>query len=243
MREKGEERSVQDLVYTALRRSIINLNLLPGTAVSEKEISLKFQVSRTPVREAFIQLSREGLVEVIPQKETLVSPIDYARVEQEFFLRDSLEAAVLEPFIVKSGPEVFAELEFQIEKQAAAFEKDEQVNFLVYDNSFHRVFFETAEQSLSWQVLESMGGHYYRIRLLSTWLNGISRNIISEHRALHSALKKKDLAKARALLKAHLHHLPADFKILREKYPQYFTQDAKANLFDVDFGGFSMGNK
>jgi hypothetical protein len=41
--------SVQDQVYTALRKSIINLNLIPGTVVSEKEIALRFQVSRTPL--------------------------------------------------------------------------------------------------------------------------------------------------------------------------------------------------
>ena len=84
---KRISRSVQDNVYSALRVSIINLNLAPGTAISETEVSLKFQVSRTPVREAFIRLSKEGLVEVIPQKETLVSLIDPIRVKQEFFLR------------------------------------------------------------------------------------------------------------------------------------------------------------
>ena len=89
--EGKRSRSVQDSVYTALRTSIINLNLAPGTAISEKEISRRFGVSRTPVREAFIRLSKEGLVRVIPQKETQVSLVDFRRVEQEFFLRESLE--------------------------------------------------------------------------------------------------------------------------------------------------------
>ena len=142
MRVQGEDRSVQDSVYTALRKSIINLNLLPGTAISEKEISLRYHVSRTPVREAFIHLSKEGLVEVIPQKETLVSLIDYARVEQELFLREHLEKAVLEHFVSKSGPEDFAKLEAFIEKQTQAFNNNDYVNFIMYDNDFHRVFFD-----------------------------------------------------------------------------------------------------
>ncbi|MDR2479698.1 MAG: GntR family transcriptional regulator [Treponema sp.] len=238
LRGKGEDRSVQDSVYTALRKSIINLNLLPGTAVSEKEISLRYQVSRTPVREAFIHLSNEGLVEVIPQKETLVSHIDNARVEQEFFLREHLEAAVLESFIGKSGPEDFAKLETFIEKQTQAFNNNDYVNFMIYDNSFHRVLFETAGQELSWQVLESMGGHYYRVRLLSTWLNGIPKSIISQHKSLFASFKKKDLSKARVLLDEHLHQLPTELKILQEKYPQFFAVPVRENLFDVDFGGF-----
>jgi DNA-binding GntR family transcriptional regulator len=88
--------SVQDRVYAALRKSIINLNLVPGTVISEKEISLRFQVSRTPVREALIHLSKEGLVQVIPQRGTMVSLIDPARVQQEFFLRECLETAILD---------------------------------------------------------------------------------------------------------------------------------------------------
>ncbi|MDR2471475.1 MAG: GntR family transcriptional regulator [Treponema sp.] len=228
---------VQDSVYAALRKSIINLNLLPGTAISEKEISLRYNVSRTPVREAFIHLSKEGLVEVFPQKETLVSPIDYARVEQELFLREHLEAAVLDPFIAKSGPEDFARLEGFIEKQTAAFTGNDYVNFMIYDNDFHRVLFETAGQKLSGQVLESMGGHYYRVRLLSTWLNGIPKSIISQHRALLGSFKKKDLSRARTLLDEHLHQLPTELELLQEKYPPFFAVP-REKLFDVDFGGF-----
>ena len=229
---------VQDSVYAALRKSIINLNLLPGTAISEKEISLRYKVSRTPVREAFIHLSKEGLVEVFPQKETLVSHIDYARVEQEFFLREHLESAVLDLFIAKSRPEDFAKLGGIIEKQTQAFNANDYVNFMIYDNDFHRVFFETSGQALSGQVLESMGGHYYRVRLLTTWLNGIPKSIISQHRALLSSLKKKDPAKTRALLDEHLHQLPTELKLLQEKYPQFFAAPAREKLYDVDFGGF-----
>ncbi|GHV95830.1 GntR family transcriptional regulator [Spirochaetia bacterium] len=238
MRGKGEDRSVQDSVYTALRKSIINLNLLPGTAISEKEISLRYKVSRTPVREAFIHLSGEGLIEVIPQKETLVSHINLTRVEQEFFLRENLETAVLSPFIEKSGPAEFAQLGAFIEKQAQAFDHNDYIDFLTCDNGFHRIFFETAGQELSWQVLESMGGHYYRVRMLSTWINGIAKNIISQHKSLLTALKKKDLVKARAMLDVHLHQLPDEMKILHEKYPQYFATPGQKNTFDVDFGGF-----
>jgi DNA-binding GntR family transcriptional regulator len=238
LREKGEDRSVHDSVYSALRKSIINLNLAPGTAISEKEISLRYQVSRTPVREAFIHLSKEGLVEVIPQKETLVSRIDYARVDQELFLREHLEKAVLESFIAKSSLEDFAELEGFIEKQTLAFDGNDYVNFMIFDNSFHRVLFESTGQELSAQVLDSMCGHYYRVRLLSTWINGIPKSIISQHKQLLTAFKKKDFSKAKTLLDDHLHQLPAEIKILQEKYPQFFAPPHRENHFDFDFGGF-----
>jgi DNA-binding GntR family transcriptional regulator len=232
--------SVQDAVYTALRKSIINLNLAPGTIVSEKEISLRYKVSRTPVREAFIHLSKEGLVKVIPQRETLVSLIDFDRVEQELFLRKSLEMAVLEPFIDKCQAEHIRELEDIIEAQKSAYSRDEFINFMNSDDQFHHVFFDAAGHELGWDVLESMCGHYHRVRLLSVWLNGIADDIVSQHMEMLSAIKKKDIYETRLKLNRHLNKLYAEEKMLREKFPDYFTPIQTDDDSVIDFGGLPL---
>ncbi|MDR0709828.1 MAG: GntR family transcriptional regulator [Spirochaetaceae bacterium] len=232
--------NVQDSVYASLRKSIINLNLAPGTVISEKEISLKYEVSRTPVREAFIHLSKEGLVKVIPQRETLVSLIDLNRVEQELFLRKSLEMAVLKPFISRCQPEHIAKLEKIVETQTAAFDRNEYINFITFDDQYHQIFFEVAGYKLGWEVLESMCGHYHRVRLLTVWLNGIVQNIISQHVELLSAVKKKDLKESRLKLGRHLNKLYTEEKMLREKFPGYFASPQENDAFEVDFGGFPL---
>jgi DNA-binding GntR family transcriptional regulator len=233
-----QQRNAQDSVYIALRKSIINLNLLPGTVISENEISLKYHVSRTPVREAFIHLSKEGLVHVIPQRETLVSRIDFNRVEQELFLRESLEMAVLQPFISRCQPDHIAELERIVETQIHAAKNNEFVNFLNYDDTFHRVFFEVAGHDLGWQVLESMCGHYHRVRLLAVLITGIARNIVSQHKTIILAVQRKDLQDARIKLNDHLHKINTEEKMLRERFPDYFLSALEENAFEVDFGGF-----
>lgn len=233
--KKLRYRSVQNSVYTSLRKNIMNLNLAPGTGISEKEISLRYQVSRTPVRETFIHLAKEGLVRVIPQKETLVSLIDFSRVEQERFLRTNLEIAVLEPFVKKCPPERFADLEELIALQRSAFEHNASVEFMNYDDEFHRTFFEVAGQELSWEVLESMSGHYYRVRLLTIRLKGIVKDIISQHQELFIALKGKNVDKARESLSLHLHKLNTEEKMLREEFPAYFVSKEPKDNFDVDF--------
>jgi DNA-binding GntR family transcriptional regulator len=238
--DRARAENVQDSVYGSLRSSIINLNLPPGTAVSEKEISQRYKVSRTPVREAFIHLSKEGLVRVIPQKETLVSQIDFSRVRQELFLRENLEPATLEPFIKNAGPSHFAALEELIELQSRAFTNSEFVKFLTYDNDFHHVIYSGAGQELAWEVLDTMTGHYYRVRLLTVLLNGIAKNIMSQHRKLTAALKNKDLAKASAVLETHIHKLSDEEKPLRDAFPQYFTDAMEKRTFDVDFGGLVL---
>src|SRR5471030_2430341 len=77
-------------IYNLLRQEIINLNLAPGLNISEKDISEKFKVSRTPVREAFVRLSKEGLLNIYPQKGSFVSLIDLSSVEEARFMREHL---------------------------------------------------------------------------------------------------------------------------------------------------------
>ena len=65
----------------------MSLELPPGTSISEKEIAEKLQVSRTPVREAFLRLSEDELLNVLPQRGTLVTLIDLEHVDEARFLQ------------------------------------------------------------------------------------------------------------------------------------------------------------
>jgi DNA-binding GntR family transcriptional regulator len=246
--------SVQDLVYTALRKSIINLNLIPGAVVSEKEISLCYHVSRTPVREALIHLSKEGLVQVIPQRGTMVSLIDPSRVQQEFFLRECLETAVLPPFIRNCDGSHIEELERLIGLQEQALSGKSYGEFIEYDDNFHRFIFETAGQPLSWDLISGMCGHYHRVRVLTIWMAEtirpgappgspaselpIGTEKIRQHRIICAAFKSKDPERARDALYSHLHDLEPDENLLQREFPRYFVPRAAKNSFDVDFGGF-----
>ena len=240
---KNRQKSVQAEVYFALRNSIVNLNLVPGSSISETEISQKFQVSRTPVREAFIQLSMEGLVEVIPQKETRVSLIDLERVKQEFFLRESLETAVLEPFIANNNVLHLSEMEQMLTLQNEALKSKSYVDFIIYDDRFHQILFEAAGQSLSWGVLSSMIGHYHRLRMLSILIAGIGDEKIEEHRKIITALKQKNLEKSKKMLYHHLHNLDTEEKLIKKMFPEYFASYESLNVFDVDFGGLPQFQK
>lgn len=90
---KRKNVSTRDHVYETLKESIIKLDLKPGQSVSEKEISELLSVSRTPVREAFVKLAQEELLEVYPQRGTFISLIDLEHVEEVRFIRELLERA------------------------------------------------------------------------------------------------------------------------------------------------------
>lgn len=96
--------SVQEMVYRTLRDKIVSMELKPGTTISTQEIADSMSVSRTPVREAFIRLQREDLLDVTPQRSTVVSKINMDRVYQERFIREALEIEVAQKFIEVATP-------------------------------------------------------------------------------------------------------------------------------------------
>ncbi len=85
--------SLTQQVYVTLRRLAVELKILPNQFLSEKDVACGLRTSRTPVREAFIRLAEDGVVNVQPKSGTYVAPIDFARAEEGFFVWIALESS------------------------------------------------------------------------------------------------------------------------------------------------------
>ncbi len=81
-------------VYEKLKEQILHLELPPGSAISEIETAEKYQISRTPVRDAFKMLEGDGLLEIRPHIGTFVSLIDLNMISDILYMREVLEQAV-----------------------------------------------------------------------------------------------------------------------------------------------------
>ena len=131
--------SAQDETFALLRQKIITMELLPGTAMSVYEMSEQLQVSRTPVREAFIRLATESLVEIMPQRKTLVSRIDVSRAQQERFMREALEIGVIPSFLRTLTDETLADMRALSRRYAVAIDRGDAVEALALDDAFHQI--------------------------------------------------------------------------------------------------------
>lgn len=218
--------NVQSAVYNALRNSILTLQLKPGTVMSTQEIAQKLDVSRTPVREAFIRLQMEGLVNIHPQRETLVSRIDFTKVEQERFVRESLECANIDLFVDLCTSKDVNELELNIEQQLGTVKSCNYIALLRLDNEFHKYIFKVTGQQLSWETIENTSNHYARIRLIAFGGKDIMGDIIEQHKKILGALKEGKAEHAKLLMKAHLHRLEEQLPQLITKYPDYFEKES-----------------
>lgn len=222
-----ERKSIQTLVYEELKRNIMSMKLEPGQTMSTQEIATKLNVSRTPVREAFLRLQSEGLVEMIPQRETMVSKISLKRVEQEKFIRECLEMGVIRKFMDKSGCEVEENMAELIQLQKKCGEEKDFVGFLEADDQFHKVLFDATGQEMAWETIASRNGHYNRLRILYVQRDTEMQESIEQHHKIATLLESGSREEAVRALSSHVRRLDIDEAGLIAQYPDYFESEGE----------------
>ena len=161
-----ENESVREYAYRTLRENILKLKLKPGDKISEKEISDTLSISRTPVREAFIRLSQEQLLEVLPQRGTYISKINTSQIAEFRFLRVTLEQAVMKLACEKFPPEYQQKIIDCLEEQSTCVKIKNYSRFFELDNGMHSIIFSGCEKPNIWQLMQNTNLNYIRSRVL-----------------------------------------------------------------------------
>ena len=216
--------SIQEAVYDELKRGIMTLRLKPGSSMSTQEMADRLNVSRTPVREAFLRLQREGLVESMPQRGTFVSLIDVKRMEQELFLRQSLEYSVLRPFVARATIRDFQRMRELNALQRQHYENGDWSQVITVDHEFHGIMFNVARQQLALEIILSNNGHYDRTRTLSVQVNDFRNDLYAQHDDLVSQLEKGNVEAAQEIIYEHISGKSFDEISVGRVFPNYFAE-------------------
>ncbi|WP_295857472.1 GntR family transcriptional regulator [uncultured Oscillibacter sp.] len=216
-RETGREYALR-----TIKENIINLELAPGSQISENELSAEMGLSRTPVREALIELSKVKIVEIHPQKRSVVSLIDYDLVEESRFMRHLLECAVVQLDCEMASPEDIKRLQENVQLQNFYLDNFYTEQLLPLDNAFHGILFDIARKSQIFSLMSNISIHFDRVRSMA--LSSVKNlKIVQDHENIVSAIARRDAAQARDLMEQHLSRYKIDAAAIREKYPQYFV--------------------
>lgn len=214
--------SARSEVYAKLREQILSLELPPGAALSEKESSLAFGVSRTPVRESFVRLAQEGLVQVLPQRGTFVSLIDPELVEEARFMREQLERAVIRLACASFPKDSMEALETNLRLQRESMAEANDKRMFELDEDFHRTIFEGCRKLNTWAVIQQMNAHLNRSRLLRLVSDHEWSHLYAQHEQMAAAIRDGDAETADRVMKEHLSLSIRDQAVLKEKFPHYF---------------------
>ncbi|RZL40673.1 MAG: GntR family transcriptional regulator [Rubrivivax sp.] len=208
-------------VLEALRGAIISMELAPGIALDRAELAQRFGVSQTPVRDALIRLSEEGLVIVRAQHTTQVSRIDVPAAREAHFLRRSIEIEIARQLAVTHDGSVIADLRTQLSRQAELADNKDFIGFIAADKEFHRLMYAAAGLSRLWSVVVRMSGHVDRLRLLHIPTVGKTESTLRAHQAILQAIESRDVDAAQHAVREHLSGTLASVDEIQQRYPEY----------------------
>lgn len=217
--------STRSHVYTLLRRAIVSLEFPPGQPLSENDLAARHGVSRTPVREALIRLSDEGLVEVVPQLGTFVSRISVRDVVEVQFIRETLERASLPHAIERVSRRDERKLGRLLDEQEEAEHDGDLQHWFDTDEALHRTLVEIGGHLKIWPIVSSVKAHLDRVRMLSLPDPGLLSELHGQHRSIVEHVIAKDLDAADNVLRHHLQLALSALRSLEERHPDYFVLD------------------
>lgn len=207
-------------LYRLLRDRIIRNDLEPGARISESEIAAEYAVSRQPVREAFIKLAEDGLVEVRPQRGTFVCKISVPAVMDARFVREAIEADIVKLLAANPDRALERDLRAQLDEQRRVAGKD-SVRFIRLDEQFHRTLAEAAGKTHAWSVLENVKVQMDRVRHLATKRFPMEK-LVEQHRAVVDAISDGDVGTAEKAMRTHLRAILTDLPEVARERPEFF---------------------
>lgn len=211
----------RDYALRTIKENIISLDLAPGSQISENALAAELGLSRTPVREALIELSKVEIVEIHPQRKSTVPLIDYDLVEESRFMRNLLECAVVELVCDMATPMDLERLNANIRLQSFYLDGCYTNELMALDNQFHGLLFEIAKKSRVFGLIQNISIHFDRVRAMAL-SSARDLKVVQDHQELVENIRRKDPRAARALMEAHLNRYRIDAAAIRETYPQYF---------------------
>jgi len=210
-------------VYLCLRRRIVEMKMLPGARVVERDIAEEFGTSRTPVHEAVQRLADEGLIEIVPRSGTFVARIPLDALEEANLVRHALETAIIEKAAGRIGPEDAGRLRAILADQEAAITANDFGTFHRTDERFHALLAELSGYPGVWPIIQQAKTQMDRYRQLTLPLEGRMLGVLEEHRAVVDAIEARDPARAVAAMREHLDHVMPVLEITRKLRPEFFT--------------------
>lgn len=209
-------------VFEVLRERIISLELPPGTVLNRAELQQEFGLSSTPIRDALMRLSDEGLLDIVPQSVTRVSLIDVPLARQAQFLRRAVELEAVRTLSGLADRSFAAELTEFIDSQARYAAKPDITAFYASDRLFHRRLYELAGAPDLWALVRQRSGHIDRIRRLDLPAAGKMSQIVRDHGLIVAAIAAGDGTAGQAHMRDHLSRSISLSQALQDQHPTYF---------------------
>jgi DNA-binding GntR family transcriptional regulator len=216
--QDGPTRGFSSLkVYEALRKDILELRIQPGTLLEETELADRFALSRSPVREALVRLSAEGLVKFLRNRSSIVAPFDVTTVQHHLTAIDLMYRATARLAALNRSRAQLEELQEMVKRHAQGFGTYDGLQLVQNNREFHVAIAEAGGNSVFVGWIATLLDQGQRLMGLYATDVGPERpdELLDDHRAIVAAIAagdpdsaeaaaRNDAAVLSAQLKAHM---------------------------------------
>jgi len=204
-------KSLTEQAADEIRARIVFGDVELGSSLSENMLAAELGVSKTPVREALLQLKSEGLVSIQPQRGSFVFDMSASEVVHLGDLRETLELAALRLAAGHDRAGLVEALREIVTKMRKALDRNDAVDYRKLDAEFHRAFFD---HSGNVYLLASYLGIAFRIQALRSRLSAdpmLNRSSYTDHEKLLQLVESGKVDAALALLSRHVGGTTEDY--------------------------------
>ncbi|MEM7222200.1 MAG: GntR family transcriptional regulator [Pseudomonadota bacterium] len=196
--------SLHDQLVGRLRDLIVQGDLAPGSRVPERELCERFNVSRTPLREALKVLASEGLLELLPNRGAMVSRLTLEDVEEMFPVMGALEALAGELAATRISEDALAEVRALHYQMVLHHKRGELAPYFRLNQRIHELILEAADNVVLANLYRGLAGRIRRARYQANMSSERWGQAVAEHEEILAKLEARDGPGLAATLKRHL---------------------------------------
>lgn len=197
-------RSLKDLAYSKIRASLLRGQMDPDSVYSAAQFAETLGVSRTPVREALLQLVAEGFLTVVEQKGFRLRRFTEKEIREIFETRRLIETYAAERLTGALTEDDVRGLKATIKQMAALAAEGDTAGFLEADRAFHMALLRRLDNHLLASIMETIRGQVTLFALKAVSYRGRTDEILREHGAILETLRGKDPKKSVRAVVDHL---------------------------------------
>ena len=215
-------RTTADELFDRLRSDIEKLRLLPGTKLSESDVARRYNVSRQPVREALIRLDNLDLVEIQPQKATIVRRMSKSSIEQARFVRLAVELEISRRACERYDGTRDQAFQNLLSEQDRCLELSDIPGFNSLDHDFHAMLCSAADCDYAVEIIEQCKAKVDRLCLLSLTDAHGAKQVFEDHARIVECLINRDEAGLCDAIRKHLSRLDTTIVHVQQHHGDYF---------------------
>lgn len=220
--DESKRQTTAEGIFLSLYSDIISMELKPGTKLSEVEIAKQYDVSRQPVREAFMRLNGLNLLLIRPQKATLIPKISLKALKNTRFIRAAVEVEVVRQACEVATKDSLAALRTNLERQGVATKTKNSLLMRELDYEFHRLVCVSADCLPAFKIIADHKAHTDRVCSLE--LSDVSgmAEVLEGHTNMIDAISVRDKKEAVKSTRHHLTHLNGTIRNACKNHPDFF---------------------